>query len=636
MKCAVYAVLFMLSVVGVFAQDTPIMTVSPEKPRAGSTVTVKYYPDAPGAVLQKASAIDVEMMMFRDASQPRVVSARMEREGATWSASLTIDEPTAQLLTFRFITSDGTADDNGGNVWDVPVYGATGKPVQGAHVARGELLRSGGWGYMQHKRDAAAASKEYQNELELYPGNLKAKLLEIDAAYGMKKSESAKSAALSSLADIATKACQDEKLVGTVIKMYKTFGDTVRSAKLKSEELERRPHGAIADGVRMDEVYGEKDPDKCAALVRAVINDVATLTVSAKAGLLRSAANSYIRANRYDDGIAFMEAMEIREGSMYNQIAWGLIEKKEMLEKATAWAKKGVELARHPDPALRQPYISEASQRANDEYQLGAVLDTYGAGLLLTERYAEAEGVMKEACTTMKNEDPDANGRYVRAMLRNKNYSGAQTFGFECIKAGKTNDTLMADVREAFLSDPTKTSTDLEKAVADARADLMEKVRKEVVASRVHLPSKDFTVSDLDGNPVTLSSYRGKVVIVDYWATWCGPCKLSFPLLQKVYLKFKDNPRVAFLAINTWDKRDSSFSIKSANAKKFMTDHSYGIPTFIDQGSAELYDVEGIPTQIIIDLKGEIGFRNIGFDPQMEDKLTQMVEILAEESTGMR
>jgi thiol-disulfide isomerase/thioredoxin len=67
-------------------------------------------------------------------------------------------------------------------------------------------------------------------------------------------------------------------------------------------------------------------------------------------------------------------------------------------------------------------------------------------------------------------------------------------------------------------------------------------------------PAPAFSLVDLEGNKVSLAELKGKVVILDFWATWCAPCKKSFPAMQKALDKYKADPNVRFLFIDTWER----------------------------------------------------------------------------------
>ena len=115
----------------------------------------------------------------------------------------------------------------------------------------------------------------------------------------------------------------------------------------------------------------------------------------------------------------------------------------------------------------------------------------------------------------------------------------------------------------------------------------------------------DFTLVDLQGKKHRLSDLRGKVVMLDFWATWCGPCRRQMPLVEKLGSEMKDKGLVTF-AVNQGES--------SEGVRKFLEKNNYGTTTLLDQKSevGRQYKVSGIPTLVIIDRDGKIAAHYVG------------------------
>jgi len=127
-----------------------------------------------------------------------------------------------------------------------------------------------------------------------------------------------------------------------------------------------------------------------------------------------------------------------------------------------------------------------------------------------------------------------------------------------------------------------------------------------------------FTLSGVDGDKLPLASLLGKVVVIDFWATWCAPCREQHPLYEAVKARFKDSADVVFLAVDA----DEDHSV----VKPFLTQVKWTQKVYFEDGLQSLLQVSSIPTTIILDKKGELFSRMIGYLPdRFVDMLTDRV-----------
>lgn len=117
----------------------------------------------------------------------------------------------------------------------------------------------------------------------------------------------------------------------------------------------------------------------------------------------------------------------------------------------------------------------------------------------------------------------------------------------------------------------------------------------------------EFVLQRLDGSEVKLADYRGQVVVMEFWATWCGPCRLEGQLFERVMDAFRQHPAVAFLAVNVDEDR--------AGVPDFVKEERWTTPVVYAQGLDQLLGVRALPSVLILDPEGRVVFRQMGLDP---------------------
>jgi len=136
-------------------------------------------------------------------------------------------------------------------------------------------------------------------------------------------------------------------------------------------------------------------------------------------------------------------------------------------------------------------------------------------------------------------------------------------------------------------------------------------------------PAPDFTLEDMDGNSHSLSDYRGQAVIVNFWATWCPPCREEMPSMQRGWEQVRDED-IALLAVNVGETADQIFV--------FTADYPVEFPLLLDRDGSVTDDwpVKGLPTTFVVDPEGRIVYRAVGGrawdDPALLDQVRSLVD----------
>ncbi len=137
----------------------------------------------------------------------------------------------------------------------------------------------------------------------------------------------------------------------------------------------------------------------------------------------------------------------------------------------------------------------------------------------------------------------------------------------------------------------------------------------------------DFRLADMDGKEYVLESYRGKVVMLNFWATWCPPCRRELPSMEALHQTFKDEP-FAILAINEWETQDHVFAFMG----QLPVEPSFPILFDSDSVVAQNFGVKGLPTTLLLDTNGKIVYRAVGGRDFNHPEVKKIIRALLPES----
>ncbi|MDH3510706.1 MAG: TlpA family protein disulfide reductase [Gammaproteobacteria bacterium] len=146
------------------------------------------------------------------------------------------------------------------------------------------------------------------------------------------------------------------------------------------------------------------------------------------------------------------------------------------------------------------------------------------------------------------------------------------------------------------------------------------------MAGDINESAPDFTLPGDNGQAVSLSDLHGQVVMINFWASWCGPCRQEMPLLEQIHQRYEPLG-FTLLGVNVEEN--------SSDAKAFLKDRPVSFPILFDpdNGVSKLYDVVAMPSTVLIDRQGNVRYLHHGFKPGYENDYQDQVRALVREQS---
>ena len=595
----------------------------PAIPIQNEELTIKYL--AEGTKLAEAKSIDATIYEY-SIDLDKTTEVAMERSGKGWVSNFTPDSSTVGIiLTFK----DGDIIDNNNSLgYTISFNDKDGinlpEALGGFYAA---LSQWGSW-YVDLKTDNTLTKTKFEGLFKKYP-NIKNKYLKF-YLYTLSRLRTDDalnkiSGELSVLKDKNDLSKNDLSILAEYSSVLQNEEDTKKYERLISENY---PNCDYAQEIESKKMLNSKSAIE-------LKNAFDKFRVKHPNSEL-NAVSSYRVIRRFidDDDIegAIKTAKELKAISHpYAFIyATNKLVSKNDLQNALAMAQVGVESTKlnFNNPVLVQPkYLSKKDWDMEREQYFGEMLKIESSIFDKLDKLSDAFNSAQKSQDILKGNDVELNELYTSILIKLKKYDEVKEEIEKYLTNNKSNSKMLEYLETAYIKINGSKEGYQEYASrfsAVGKAKLIDELKGKIISE----PAPDFELSDLNGNNVKFSDLKGKIVILDFWATWCGPCKKSFPAMQLANDKFKDNPNVVFLFVNTWERVDN----KIENAKKFIRDNNYNLTVLMDVDNEVIskYKVTGIPTKFIIGPNQNIKFKSVGFEGTKEelvDELSEMIKL---------
>ncbi|AUC80763.1 TlpA disulfide reductase family protein [Lacinutrix sp. Bg11-31] len=536
------------------------------------------------------------------------------------------DSITAIALNLKV---DGDYLDNDKKGYLFPVLDKDGNTIVGSKSSM-EAYKSGSGQNYGLKGDADVFAQTLEADITANP--------ELKELWGTRylsnvmRSDSKKGKILANtmLAELASKKELTEDDYSKISTIYRNLRDTKRIDSISKIAIEKFPNGKLKQQSLMNSFYDAKtlaDKEKIFNTLETNFGMDANLSYAAN-----SIAEQKFKAG---DEVGFkLYASKITSANdkagLYNSVAWPAAEEGKNMELASQLSKASLDLLMEAkkDITNKPAYYTENQYKKSIDNSYNMFADTYA---LLQYKLGNVKEAIKYQAKAIGDEKSnDVNERYIEFLIADKQYK---------LAADKANSFLSEGNGSSKMKDFYKTAYTILKPEATDFDAIITKIDKtnndrELAALEETMLDEEapqFVLRNLDGENISLEDLKGKTVILDFWATWCGPCKASFPGMQQVVEKYKDDESVVLLFVDTFEDGKN----REENVAKFIKDNNYDFHVLIDgkvkdsndYEVAKKYGITGIPTKIIIGPSGKINFRAVGFSGS-NDKLKQEMDLM--------
>ena len=613
---------------GANSQEKSTLITLPTFPKAGDLMQIVYKPASNAKLSSNDTLICSTIFIYQPEYQKQKrETLKLIASNGLWKTEIKLSD-SLLMLNCRIGTQTTLLDDNSGKGYPLYVYTKKNKPIQGALAFYASRIEASG------KEDFRLIDSLFNQENLIYPKSQKDPyIMGLNYLALEQNPDTLKRKALFKDIKIALekKGKQPEHTYAMAQSIFKIERNKPAADSIMAIAIKLYPKGSLAVAALMEQIPLAKDSATVARIYDEFVGKFSEKDPNFQSVLYRLINRFYAFHNNLIPRQYLNKFLDkTSKAELLNNNAWQKAIRGKLLDSALVYSGESLKLLedirQNPPEYLAQMEAEKRNRQLNESVSMYE--DTYAHILYKQGKLEEAIYHQKKAYDIVEKPDNAIAEHYALFLENHGKIHEAKAIAEKQILAGKSNKSILKILKSIYTKEHSaETGFDTYLAGLNAQADAFQ--TKELAKEMLDEAAPGFTLKALDGTSVSLSDLKGKVVILDFWATWCGPCVRSFPAMAAAQEKFKDRTDVKFLFINTWEN-------KPEQAFKFITVQKLPFTVLMDNlengvnTTAANYKVTGIPAKFIIGKNGSIKFKRVGFggsNEQVVDEISKMIDL---------
>lgn len=532
-------------------------------------------------------------------------------------------------------------DNNEGNLWEFYVYSEKGTPIEKS-LQFGALSRLGSLpSNVKRNIDYLNAEKLLEREAYLYPKNIQAQIGLTSLLFDMRKltfnefksdiSEIIKS-------DFDNKSENDIKAVSRALR---ALNQNDMADKLELDFAKENPTSSLAEELLLSNLSTAGSLNEFAEISEKFFRQFPNSLSRSK--ISSALVTAYLQSSKLNELLKLLNQMDMVSPDIYTQIMISLINNDDLLKNQSKENKIEAainiyreylsfivesEIARNK--VMNKPeYLAESEWKKDLRLNLGSSVEIAAEAYFLAGKTDSAYTLFVKAFEFQREESKQELFEKIIKLSMDKGLTNDVIYYIETsILLSKASNKIIAAYQKILESEKKLSIEQIEEKIGtlDNQANL---IRLRLLYDRMINEGPIWGwFKTLDDKIIDFDDVKGNIAVINFWATWCGPCQVMLPPFEQLYYSYIDSDDVLIYSINIWEKNKDRYDV----LKDFLEKKKYEFPIFYDEDDVlpRKIGISGLPSTVIIDKEGKIRFIELGFsnDEDFMLMINDIVELL--------